>query len=137
MGAADARDVPLTAPGAATNIAVTMFAPKEPGTYTGHWRMMDPFGQAFGPDIYVQIVVATPPPRPPTPTPIQEWRGVYIGLPADDVLKVWGKALGTAVMGRDAQGLIVKWIYADAALVMKRWKIGRVTCYRVAEIHLR
>ncbi len=57
MGAADVQDVPPTAPGATADIAVTMYAPEAPGTYTGHWRIMDASGQIFGPDVYVQIAV--------------------------------------------------------------------------------
>lgn len=68
---------------------------------------------------------------------ITSYQGVRVGMPADDVLKVWGKGLRSKKLGSNAQGLIVEWIYEDAILVMKRWEMDGVTCYRVAEIRLR
>jgi len=81
-------------------------------------------------------------PIPPTATPTQSkttsYKGVRVGMPSDDVLKVWGRGTRPAEkVGSNAQGLIVKWTYEDATLVMKRWEIGGVTRYRVAEIRLR
>lgn len=80
---------------------------------------------------------AGPPAPIGTPQHVTSYRGVRVGMPADDVLKAWGKGLRSKEVGSDAQGLIVEWIYEDAILVMKRWEIGGVTCYRVAEICLR
>ena len=88
-------------------------------------------------------LVTTPTARPPTPTrqpsptPIQQLRGVYIGMPADDVLKVWGQGVRTEVLGQDSEGLVVAWVYHDATLVMKRSWLGGTYQYRVAEIRLR
>jgi len=88
-------------------------------------------------------LVTTPTPRPPTPTrqpsptPIQQLRGVHIGMPADDVLKVWGQGVRTEVLGQDSEGLVVAWVYRDARLVMKRSRLGGTYQYRVAEIRLR
>jgi len=59
-------------------------------------------------------------------------------MPADDVLKVWAQGSGgTELVGRDAEGLIVKWFYEDATVIMKRWEMGGIYCYRGAEIRLR
>ena len=86
---------------------------------------------------------SAPTPRPPTParqaipTPIQQLRGVCIGMPADDVLKVWGKGVRTEALGTDSEGLIVAWVYQDARLIMKRSWLGGTYQYRVAEIRLR
>lgn len=86
---------------------------------------------------------SAPTPRPPSParqaspTPIQQLRGVYIGMPADDVLKVWGKGVRTEVLGTNSEGLIVAWVYQDARLTMKRSWLGGTYQYRVAEIRLR
>lgn len=81
--------------------------------------------------------------RPPSPTrqqsatPIQQLRGVYIGMPADDVLQIWGKGLRTEVLGQDSEGLVVAWVYQDARLIMKRSWLADTYQYRVAEIQLR
>ncbi|MBC7263620.1 MAG: thermonuclease family protein [Chloroflexi bacterium] len=70
---------------------------------------------------------------------VSEWRGVYIGMPADDVLAIHPKseAIGEPeVLGTDAEGFIVKWTYPGAFLILTRWKKDGVECYRVKEIHL-
>jgi len=87
------------------------------------------------------IPVLTPTRLGPTATPVarasvKEWKGVYIGMPTDDVLKVLSEGLRSEQVGSDAEGLIVEWVYEDATLVMKRWEIGGIACYRVAEIRL-
>ena len=85
--------------------------------------------------------VATNTPVPataiPAPTPIQEFRGVRVEMPADDVLKLWGKGSATRQVGTDSKGLVVEWHYSYATLVIKMKTIGGVTCYRVAEIRPR
>lgn len=80
---------------------------------------------------------ASTPTRQASPTLIQQYRGVYIGMPADDVLQVWGKGLRTELLGQDSEGLIVAWVYEDARLIMKRSWLGGTYQYRVSEILLR
>ena len=79
--------------------------------------------------------VSTPP--SPAPAPIQEFRGVRIGTPSDDVLQLWGKGTTVRQLGTDSQGLVVEWVYPEVTLVMKLREVGGVTRYRVAEIHPR
>lgn len=74
-------------------------------------------------------------PTSPAPTPIQEFRGVRIGMPADDVLELWGKGSATRQVGTDSFGLVMEWHYPYATLVIKMREVGGVTCYRVVEIH--
>lgn len=96
---------------------------------------------------------ATPTPKPkPTARAIAtkrtsvKWAGVYIGMPADDVLKIHPKSEAVAapeVLGSDSEGQIVKWTYPGAFLILARREgqgtdsLGHSKCYRVIEIHLR
>ena len=51
------------------SLSLDMIAPKNPGTYTGYWRMYDADGHAFGSTLVVSIVVAVPTSTPaPTST---------------------------------------------------------------------
>lgn len=84
---------------------------------------------------YTPAPTSTPAPIG-TPQRVTSYRGVRVGMPADDVLKVWGKGLRSEQVGSDAQGLIVEWVYEDATLIMKMREIGGVRCYRVAGIRL-
>lgn len=71
---------------------------------------------------------------------VETWKGVYIGMPADDVLEIHPKSemvSNSEVLGTDSEGYVVKWIYSDAYLIMARWEQDGVYCYRVREIHLR
>lgn len=81
-----------------------------------------------------------------SPTPVLEWQGVYIGMPADDVLKIHPKsemAADTVTLGRDSNGLIIRWAYPGAYLTFARREgpgtdgLGFSDCYRVIEIQLR
>ena len=81
--------------------------------------------------------ILVPTPTSIAPTSIQEFRGVRIGMPADDVLKAWGKGSAVREVGTDSKGLVVEWHYPYATLVIKMKTIGGVTCYRVAEIRPR
>ena len=76
------------------------------------------------------------------------WEGVYIGMPADDVLLKHPIEETTAdpeQIGSDADGLIVRWSYPGAYLILARRdgscssNVGGVNCYsyRVIEIILR
>jgi len=66
-----AADVPALAPGAQTDVSVSLTAPAAPGTYRANYQFQAPDGTRFGAVIYVQIVVpATPTPTfTPTPSP--------------------------------------------------------------------
>ena len=70
MGSA-AADVPALAPGAQTDVSVSLTAPAVPGTYRANYQFQAPDGTRFGAVIYVQIIVpATPTPTfTPTPSP--------------------------------------------------------------------
>ncbi len=63
--------------------------------------------------------------------------GVKIGMPADQVLKIRGKALETVKLGEDTRGLIVEWVYPDTVYTMKHRELGGITAYRVQKIELR
>lgn len=82
----------------------------------------------------------------PTPTSVLEWEDVYIGMPGDDVLKIHPKLETTeepVVLGNDSEGLIVRWSYPGAYLILARREgegtddLGMSSCYRVIEIQLR
>ncbi|MCC6299904.1 MAG: hypothetical protein IT314_11435 [Anaerolineales bacterium] len=55
-----------------TQISIGLTAPKQPGTYTGTWRLGTQAGNAFGSTLTVSIVVANPTntPLPPTNTAV-------------------------------------------------------------------
>jgi hypothetical protein len=74
MGGPDSVAVPTTAQGDTADISVNLTAPATRGTYTGHWRMRRPSGEAFGTSIFVRIIVTTgeatvTPTASATPTP--------------------------------------------------------------------
>lgn len=82
----------------------------------------------------------------PAPVTVLEWEGVYIGMPADDVLKIHPKSETTEdslVLGNDSEGLIVRWSYPGAYLTFAKREgegtdsLGMSKCYRVIEIQLR
>ena len=58
---------------------------------------------------------------------------VPLGMPADEVLKKWGKGKKSIDLGKDKQGVVVGWEYPWGLLVFKRRKRKGVTCYRVVE----
>ncbi len=64
--------VPVTPPGATTDLVVPMVAPSTAGTDNGYWELRGPTGAVFGPTLNVTIVV------PITPTPIP---GICSGVP--------------------------------------------------------
>ncbi len=59
---------------------------------------------------------------------------IKYGTSADDVIDIRGHCQSTKQLGSDQNGLIVAWYYTDVTYIMKRWTIGGVECYRVAEI---
>lgn len=82
----------------------------------------------------------------PTPMKVLEWEGVYIGMPADDVLKIHPKSELTedsVILGNDSEGLIVRWSYPGAYLTFALREgegtdsLGLSKCYRIVEIQLR
>jgi hypothetical protein len=77
---------------------------------------------------------------------VLEWEGVYIGMPADDVLKIHPKSETTeepVQLGTDSEGLVVRWSYPGAYLIFAIREgegtdsLGLSKCYRVIEIQLR
>ncbi len=68
MGGPASVPVPATAAGSTADVSVDLVAPDEAGTYRGNWRMQSDGGLAFGPEIYVQIVVPAPPADTLVPT---------------------------------------------------------------------
>ena len=70
MNGQSGSPVPQALPGATVDIGLTLFAPSAPGRYTGVWRIMDPNGRLFGPEltVVIQVPSGAPPPPPPTPT---------------------------------------------------------------------
>ena len=82
----------------------------------------------------VAATQASSPTRQPSPEPVEQYRGVRLGMPADDVLQVWGKGLRTEVIGQDSDGLVVAWVYDDARLIFRRSWLGGTYQYRVSEI---
>jgi len=86
------------------------------------------------------------PTRTSTPAAVLEWKGVYIGMPADDVLKIHPKSETTeepVILRRDSEGLVVRWSYPGAYLIFALREgegtdsLGMSKCYRVIEIQLR
>jgi hypothetical protein len=70
MGAPHAVPVPATAAGEVADLAVTFWAPAEPGGYASVWQLQAPDGQFFGPTLPLSIQVelqatADSPPKAP------------------------------------------------------------------------
>ena len=59
MGAPAAIDVPATSPNQNADLSVSITAPTSPGKYKGYWRLRNPQGTYFGPEIWVSLEVAT------------------------------------------------------------------------------
>ncbi len=64
----------VVAPTQWKKISINLKAPKQPGTYTGYWRLGDQDGNVFGATLSVSIVVSaptkTPKPATATSTPV-------------------------------------------------------------------
>lgn len=58
MGAPASINVPSTAPGQNVDLSVSITAPSSPGSYMGYWRLRNPQGTYFGPEIWVSLEVA-------------------------------------------------------------------------------
>jgi hypothetical protein len=56
--------IPATTPGSSADIGVAMTAPSTPGTYQSYWRLRNPSGQLFGPEVWVRIRVEGTTPSP-------------------------------------------------------------------------
>jgi hypothetical protein len=83
-----------------------------------------------------------------SPEIISEWEGVYIGMPADDVLRIHPNDDSLSppeILGTDENGLIVQWSYPGANLILairrgtcpKGVDLDSCSCYRVIEIRAR
>lgn len=55
-----AVDIPATQPGSTAEIAVSMAAPAQAGTFTSYWRLRNPTGTPFGVTVSVMIRVSGP-----------------------------------------------------------------------------
>ena len=108
--------------------------------YSGTRLLIPLREEAVGTPTLMLILLPSPTPGPamstarPSPTPTEEMLEVYVGMPVDELLDVWGAPWRITRVGQDAEGMIVEWVYQDAELTLKRWQIGGVCCYRVAEI---
>jgi len=80
------------------------------------------------------------------PMEVKRWEGVYIGMPADDVLRIHPKSEmneDSVVLRNDSKGLVIRWSYPGAYLTFARREgegtdsLGFSECYRVIEIQLR
>lgn len=60
--------------------------------------------------------------------------GVKIGMPADTVLELRGKAISSRQVGRDENGLLVEWEYPDVTYLMGRRVQNGIEAYRVIKI---
>lgn len=104
-------------------------------------------GCAFALSLATRAPTSTSSPtKTPTATKVQRWEGVFIGMPADDVLRIHPKSEMTedsVVLRSDSKGLIARWSYPGAYLIFARREgagtddLGMVECYRVIEIQLR
>jgi hypothetical protein len=86
LGAPPVQFVPPISPGATADLVVNMFAPVALGLTEGHWRLRDPNGNLFGPDLFIRVQVVPPPPPKVAPTltpvPVATWTpGVIIITP--------------------------------------------------------
>lgn len=79
LNAPDSVAVPPTAPGATADIGVSMYAPEQPGSYTGIWQLKNAQGEFFGHRVNVTIDVPqnNPPPPPPNQPTINFWADTY------------------------------------------------------------
>ena len=147
MGGPDSVDIPEIPAGESAEISVRLTAPMEEGQHRGQWQICVNETECFGDRIYVQIrSTASIPMQTTSPTPVLEWEGVYIGMPADDVLKMHPKSETTedpVTLGEDSEGLVVRWSYPSAYLIFALREgegtdsLGMSKCYRVIEIQPR
>ena len=70
MSTPSAVPVPLTQPGETADVGVTMFAPSDPGKYSGVWQLQVQ-GQFFG--SRVTVVINVPGTESPTPVSSYDW----------------------------------------------------------------
>jgi hypothetical protein len=61
MSGIDAAIITTTPPLSTTDVSVSLAAPADAGTYTGHWQLQAPDGQPMGGQVFVRIVVPSPP----------------------------------------------------------------------------
>jgi serine/threonine protein phosphatase PrpC len=58
----EAPVVSVVEPNTNGEISISLVAPETPGTYRGDWQLFDLSGQAFGPEMYLEIEVVPPDP---------------------------------------------------------------------------
>jgi hypothetical protein len=145
MGGPDSVAVPDTSAGGSAEVSVELVAPGGEGQYRGYWQMCVNETECFGDRLYVQILSVSPQ-ATESGTTVTEWEGVYIGMPADTVLRIHPQSETTedpVLLGQDSEGLIVRWSYPGAYLIFALRdgegtdSLGMSMCYRVIEIQLR
>jgi hypothetical protein len=57
LGAVSEINLPSVSPGSTTNLSVNITAPASDGSYKGYWRLRNPQGTYFGPELWVQVEV--------------------------------------------------------------------------------
>ncbi len=78
MGELNSEIAQTVTVGQKADISVELTAPDADGTYYGYWHLTDGYGNAFGPLVYVEIIVAEPTSTPtPTFTPTSTPTAVY------------------------------------------------------------
>jgi hypothetical protein len=68
LSASSPQALALVNAGYTVDISVEMAAPTSPGTYSAAWRLRDPEGNLFGPELTLTIIVPAPETDTPTPT---------------------------------------------------------------------
>ena len=88
-----------------------------------------PFAEA-NPQTGIREITGSKTNQPSSP----KQRTVAVGMLADTVLELRGKASSVRQVGRDENGLLVEWQYPDATYLMGRRLQGGIEAYRVIKI---
>jgi len=67
---------------------------------------------------------------------VDSWKGVKIGMPSDEVLKLQLDEAESEKLADSPFGMILRWSYPEADLVLMNWEQEGVTCCRVRLIVL-
>ena len=86
-----------------TQVSIGLVAPKQPGTYTGTWRLGTQTGSPFGSTLTVSIVVAVPTntpqptlsPTPVTPSPVPSETPSPTASPTAICARMWRRSSAT------------------------------------------
>lgn len=74
-------------------------------------------------------------------TEVEEYKGVKIGITADEVLEILGNNATPEVLGKDEDGLIVEWHYNDVIITLAyatqiSLTLGNISAYAVQKIEV-